>query len=91
MRVITSQVVKDEGVIITCIVVCHFVIVDVKLTLANPAVCCIIELVPIFICEDHLLSKIQFLMSIFEVHLEHFNEHLNNIFTFVVSPIDDWL
>ena len=72
-------------------VVSHFVFRNVKWTLANPAVCCCFELTPIFICEDHRPSKVEFLISILDVLLENFHEDLSNIFTLAVCPIDDWL
>ena len=72
-------------------VIPHFVFANVKWTLANPAVCCFFELTPIFICEDHLLGKIEFLMNILDVLLEHFNKDLSNIFIFTLCSVDDWL
>lgn len=97
MRIITSQVVKDElkvAFVVGCStrLPCEMAVVShqplarpLTAITADPAVCCIMELAPIFICEEHL-GKIEFPMNILD-----FNEDLSNIFILAVFPIDDWL
>ena len=45
----------------------------------------------IFILEDHLLARVEFLINLLDVFFNHFNEDLTNIFIPVVCSVDDWL